>query len=156
MGHFTSLDFKDILTNTTSGIFDTMLSMEIETVGSDSFTIPANKKVIGTVGFGGDVTGCMNIHVSTGFAQLIAANMLGEDPDKIETEDVLDALGELSNMIGGEVKSRLCDAGATCSLSIPSTMCGSNFKVESHGWIMHERVAFRNNEYFALVEVYVK
>jgi CheY-specific phosphatase CheX len=71
-------------------------------------------------------------------------------------EDVYDVIGELCNMIGGHLKSRLCDFGLPCKLSIPSITCGNNFMVESRGWARKERLGFQYQEHTALVEVYIK
>jgi len=67
----------------------------------------------------------------------------GMDEDEIEgDEEVHDVVGELSNMIGGDLKSRLCDAGLTCELSIPTITSGKEFQVQPKGWTRHERFVF--------------
>jgi CheY-specific phosphatase CheX len=43
-------------------------------------------------------------------------------------EMVNDVIGELLNMIVGSVKSRLCDSGVLCVLTIPSVMRGRHLK----------------------------
>lgn len=156
MPEIDSFDFKTFLSNSTYKVFDTMLSMPLEAIDADQVQIPGPNKIVGSVGFAGDVIGCMNMHVDTIFAKTIAANMLGEEPENIQNEEVLDVVGELSNMIGGDVKSRLCDAKLPCSLSIPTTTSGNDFTVDSKGWTKHDRFAFRNNDHVALVEVFVK
>jgi chemotaxis protein CheX len=156
MTDINSLDFKDLLANATSHVFDTMLSMHIEAVQEESDMVKDSCQIVGSVGFAGEVAGCMNIHVGGTFARQITAAMLGEDPEDVGEIDVFDVVGELSNMIGGDVKSRLCDAGMPCILSIPTTTSGSDFTIESQGWIRHEFLAFRTNEHIALVEVYVR
>ena len=156
MADITSLNIKDLLIKTTNDIFDTMLSMNIEAADGKIAAIRDKNRIVGTVGFAGDVVGCMNIHFGETFARLIAGNMLGENPDDINNDDLLDVVGELSNMIGGDLKSRLCDSGIPCSLSIPTTMSGSDFIVESHGWSIHESVTFLSDDQVALVEVYAK
>jgi len=156
MTDINSMDFKTFLANATNDVFDTMLSMEVKPVPAEPGMIKDSNRIVGSVGFAGDVTGCMNFHVGGTFARLITATMLGEDISDVVDEEVFDVVGELSNMIGGDVKSRLCDAGLPCSLSIPTTTSGSDFIIDSQGWIKHEILAFRSNEHVALVEVYVK
>ena len=156
MADIESIDFKTFMRNATYEIFDKMLSIPVETVDSEQAHIQEAQKVVGSVGLAGEVVGCINIHVDTVLAKTITANMLGEDPEDIENEEILDVVGELSNMIGGNLKSRLCDAGLSCSLSIPTTTNGKNFVIESKGWIRHERLAFQSKEHVALVEVYIK
>ncbi len=156
MTDINSLDFKAFLSNATQDVFDTMLSMHVEAGQAEADMIKDSCQIVGSVGFAGDVTGCMNIHVGGVFARLITSAMLGEDIEDIEEDEVFDVVGELSNMIGGDIKSRLCDAGMPCSLSIPTTTSGSDFTIDSKGWNRHEILAFRSNEHVALVEVYVK
>jgi chemotaxis protein CheX len=71
-------------------------------------------------------------------------------------DDVHDVIGEVCNMVAGDLKSRLCDGGFSCSLAIPSVTFGENFKTESKGWDRHERYGFRNSHNSALMEVYIK
>lgn len=156
MTGITSLNYKALLANATDEIFDTMLSMKIEVLETTPDIAKDASRIVGSVGFAGDVIGCMNIHITSKLARVIAGSMLGEKPDDLDSEVILDVVGELSNMVGGDIKSRLCDAGMPCSLSIPSTMIGSNFMIESHGWMIHERIGFQTNEHCAFVEVYVK
>jgi len=49
-------------------------------------------------------------------------------------EEVNDVIGEVCNMVGGDLKSRLCDAGFTSSLSIPSITYGESFRIQPEGW----------------------
>ena len=156
MNELNGFDLKECLSNSIADVFDTMLSMNVEFDGTCSeFT--EGERIVGTVGFAGKVMGSINLHVGNQFAEIITASMLGMEPEEIESdEDIYDVIGELSNMIGGDLKSRLCDAGLECQLSIPSTTSGSNFKIESKGWIKQERIAFISGEEKALAEVFIK
>ena len=87
----------------------------------------------------------------------MTAAMLGMETDEIEgDEEVHDVIGELCNMICGDLKSRLCDAGLSCELSIPSITCGKGFTIESRGWDRSEQFSFRSDNHTALVAVYMK
>ena len=74
----------------------------------------------------------------------------------VKPEEVNDVIGEVSNMVGGHLKSRFCDSGFPCDLSIPSITSGKNFKIESKNWARHERIAFCHEAHVALVEVFIK
>ncbi len=156
MADINSIDFKTFLSNSTNEIFDTMFSMEVKAVESEQGPTKDVHKIVGSVCFAGDVSGCMNVHVDNDLAKIITGNMLGEDPEDVGKEEIIDVVGELSNMIGGDVKSRLCDAGLPCSLSIPTTTSGKDFIIDAQGWNRHERFIFRSDDHVALVEVYVK
>jgi len=157
MTEINAIDVKDFVTNSITDVFDTMLSMQVEPSDSDSEKPAEGDRIVGTVSFAGKLMGSMNIHVSDIFARLITAAMLGMELEEIQDdEEVYDVIGELSNIIGGDMKSRFCDAGLTCQLSIPSITKGSDFKIEPQDWARHERFAFRQEKHVALVEVFMK
>jgi len=150
-----TFDLPTFLRGATQEVFDTMLSMELAEKEAQTFT--AGNRIVGSVSLAGSVSGTVNIHVSDAFAYQITANMLGMDPDEIESdEEVHDVIGELSNMIGGDLKSRLCDSGFTCELSIPSITSGRDFSIESKGWAVKEFVCFQYQDHIALIEAFIK
>jgi len=83
--------------------------------------------------------------------------MLGiEDAEVDPGEMVNDAVGELSNMVAGYVKSRLCDAGSQCTLTIPSVVRGQQLSVELSSNVTRRVIGFRNGENQLVAEVMVK
>jgi CheY-specific phosphatase CheX len=150
-----AFDLPAFLRGATQEVFDTMLSMEL--TEKDHQELTGASRIVGSVSLAGSVSGTVNIHVSDTFASLITANMLGMELDEIDSdEEVHDVIGELSNMIGGDLKSHLCDAGFTCELSIPSITSGKDFSIESKGWAVNEIVYFQYQEHIALVEAFIK
>ena len=157
MSGINDLDLKDFVTKTMTDVFDTMLSMSIEQIDGGTEKIDGGSQIVGSVGFAGKVMGNVNILVISDFADLITAEMLGMETDEIESEEeVFDVIGELCNMVGGDIKSRLCDGGFTCELSIPSVTKGNDLKIESMGWDRYECFSFKYRENTALVQVYMK
>jgi len=157
MSGINDLDLKDFVTKTLTDVFDTMLSINLEQIDDGSERIDGGNQVIGSVGFAGKAMGNVNIQVGGDFARFITAEMLGMKTDEIESEEeVYDVIGELCNMVGGDIKSRLCDSGFTCELSIPSVTGGNNLKLESMGWDRCECFGFKYRENTALVQVYIK
>ena len=151
----TTFDLPTFLRGATREVFDTMLSMELNEQGAQSLS--DGSRIVGSVSLAGSVSGTVNIHVSETFAAQITANMLGMEMDEIESdEEVHDVIGELSNMIGGDLKSRLCDAGFVCELSIPSITSGKDFNIESKGWAVKESVCFQYQDHIALIEAFIK
>ena len=61
----------------------------------------------------------MVVRCSAAAARNAAAALLGVELDDVTTEDVTDALGELANIIGGNVKSLLPEP---CALSLPHVL----------------------------------
>lgn len=69
---------------------------------------------------------------------------------------VTDAIGELSNMVAGYVKSRLCTNGSSCTLTIPSVVRGQQLHVEGSALIMRRVIGFRNCTHHLLAEVLLR
>ena len=152
-----AFDLPTFLRSATREVFDTMLSMGLEEDLKAERLFQDVSRVVGSVSLAGKVSGTVNIHVSEMFARLITANMLGMEVAQVENEEEIhDVIGELSNMIGGDLKSRLCDAGFVCELSIPSITSGKDFNIESKGWAVKEFLCFQYQEHTALVEAFIK
>ena len=157
MSGINSLDLKEFITNAVSDVFDTMLAMKVENVAAgqpDNFN---GSRIVGTVSFAGKVLGNLNLHVDQQFAVEMTAAMLGMETDEIDgDEEVHDVIGEVCNMIGGDLKSRMCDFGLACELSIPSITTGKEFTIEPQGWDRSEEFGFSSNQHTARVEVFMK
>ncbi len=153
----TAFNLASFLRTATQEVFETMLSMPL---GENEAieTIPkGTSQVVGSVSMAGTISGTVNIYVTDMFAKVITADMLGMELDEVDSdEEVHDVVGELSNMIGGDLKSRLCDAGFECSLSIPSITSGKDFLIESKGWAVNEQVFFEYQDHIALIEAFLK
>ena len=157
MTEINSLDLKGFITKAVTDVFDTMLSMEVESVAADQPENLNGTNIVGTVSFAGAVMGNLNMHVGDEFARQMTAAMLGMETDEIDgDEEVHDVIGEVCNMIGGDLKSRLCDSDLTCELSIPAITSGKAFSIASKGWDRSELYAFRNQQHTAVVEVFIK
>lgn len=147
-----AFNIRDPLVSSTIELFDTMLSMEIEEKdfsGNDmSFE---EERIVGAVNMAGLITGNVSLYITKNFAWLMTASMLGIEPDEVEgEEDVKDVISELCNIIGGNLKSKLCDAGMFCTLSTPSYTSGTDFIVERQDMTAYERVKFvhKNEEFY--------
>jgi CheY-specific phosphatase CheX len=157
MNDLQTLDIAACVSNTVVQVFDTMLSMAVEIFPGNPPPLPDGFRFVGSVAFAGDVTGSVSLQMSDAFARLLTANMLGMETEEIEgTEEIEDVIGELSNMIGGDVKSRFCDRGLPCELSVPSITSGSNFRIEQVGTMHRELIGIGYQEYIAHVLVCLK
>jgi len=157
MPDINAVDLRGFVSGAMGEVFDTMLSMDIELTDEGVQANVEGERIVGSVSFAGEAVGNVNIQVNEAFARQITAAMLGMEEDEIDgDEEVHDVIGELSNMVGGDLKSRLCDEGLNCDLSIPSITSGSDFKTETKGWERHEILVFRHQEQFALLNVYLK
>jgi len=55
--------------------------------------------------------------------------MLGLETEEVSPEEVRDAIGEVTNMIAGHVKSRL-QGGDEVAISLPSVIAGKDFVLQ--------------------------
>jgi CheY-specific phosphatase CheX len=157
MTDISSLDLKGFCINSTRSVFHTMLSMEVSPAEANPSMELSGSKIVGCVSFTGDAIGNICVHVSRQFGRIMTAAMLGMEVDEVEDdEEIIDVIGEISNMVGGDMKSKLCDAGFPCVLSIPNVTSGSDFKIESKGWMRHEKIAFQQQDQLSMVEVFIK
>ena len=152
-----ALDCKAKIQTAMVEVFDTMISMDLQPAES----IPAENleglRNTASVCFGGDATGIVNIQVSDEFSRIMAASMLGMAPEEIEgLEEIIDLLGELSNIVGGSLKSALTDAGLACALSTPSFTSGTDFEIELLNLERYERFAFKHDGHTVFVEMGIK
>jgi chemotaxis protein CheX len=72
--------------------------------------------------------GCCEVQLNESAAAAIASAMLGGMPVTDE-ESLLDAVGEICNMIGGGWKDRVPHLQSLCSLSPPTVITGRAYKV---------------------------
>lgn len=150
----------DIIASTGDSVielFNTMLSMEVELSDEAAEPDSDGPHTMGSVNFAGDVMGSVNIQVSDTFARLISAAMLGEDLDEIDDKvEIKDVIGEVTNIIAGNLKSGFCDSGLTCEISPPSITSGNDFKIETLNMDRYEHFFFHYQENNIFVEVCVK
>jgi len=105
-------------------VFETMAFMSVEKASSDDQKIEGDA-IMGLITFQNGTKGCLAIYCSQTCARAIAINMLGMNPDdKIEDNEVKDAIGEVTNMVMGGVKSRVQDHKNTIQVSIPTIVKG--------------------------------
>jgi len=83
--------------------------------------------------------GALMIQCPTALARRCAAQMFDSPIDAVTDSDVNDALGELANMIGGNLKSHLPGA---CTLSLPAVVDGHDSGVRVPGSHSLMRMAF--------------
>src|SRR3954467_9915202 len=116
-------EIEELTKEAVQRVFQTMLSMEISTDEWPPDGIPV--EMISAVGFIGRATGSVYLCADAALARTIASQMLGLSESEIESDEMVnDVMGEVSNMIVGQVKSHLCDHGHSCTLTIPSIVRG--------------------------------
>ncbi|MFH1137895.1 MAG: chemotaxis protein CheX [Pseudomonadota bacterium] len=85
--------------------------------------------VTGIIGLTGGATGSLSVTFNFSLIKLIMNNMLGEQVTDV-TNDVRDAVGELTNMISGDARRLLQQEGLSLSAAIPTIVAGRNHTIK--------------------------
>jgi CheY-specific phosphatase CheX len=117
-------------------VFATMMDLEVCVI--DAPWSPADDRLTSSVDLHGDWNGFVSVECNRHQACQFAAKFLSVDPPDAVDEDVRDVLGELANMIGGNIKSILA-VGAR--LSTPLVTDGSNCELPKHKLECRDEIA---------------
>jgi CheY-specific phosphatase CheX len=96
-----------------------VLGFRIQPVKFDAGKAGSQEFVLGKVTITGTWQGAVTLGCSTGLARKAAAAMFGKLPADADAGEIRDALGELTNMVGGNYKTLL---KGDCKLSVPNVM----------------------------------
>jgi chemotaxis protein CheX len=119
-------------------VFGTMLSLDVSPSGAPWF--PSGNRLTSAVHLTGDWNGAVLLECNKTQACRFAERFLGTDPCDAVDDVVRDVLGELANMIGGNMKGVL---DARVHLSMPSVVDGSDYSLRFCGAAKWERLAFQ-------------
>ena len=126
------MDLEVKIIESAKEIFSSMIMMEIEGSEDKGETNQVlEDSISGIIGLAGMRKGVLAIHLPNAVAMAITGNFLGMDVTEIN-EDVEDAVGELANMLGGNVKTILSEKGRDIELSMPSTITGRKYDFQTN------------------------
>lgn len=116
----------------TREVFSTMLGMDIhpEPPYLERTPPPASQGLVSLIGLTGDWLGAGSICCSGEFACRMASQMLTTVAPAVN-EEVLDAVGEITNMIVGSFKTAMEDCLGHLWMSLPTVIFGRNFIARS-------------------------
>ncbi|MBW2622933.1 MAG: chemotaxis protein CheX, partial [Deltaproteobacteria bacterium] len=89
----------------------------------------AKGDVSGIIGLTGEVHGSLSVTFTFKLLKDIMSNMLGETISDI-SDDVKDAVGEMTNMICGDARRALQQEGLSLSAAIPTIVSGKNHTIK--------------------------
>jgi len=112
------------------GIFQSMLGVEpqLESLEHEDEALH-NQGIAAIVGYAGESDGSVIFTCSMDLAAKLAGLMLMEEEVDPESEDVDDAVGEIGNMIAGQLKNLVCEGGNEVQLSIPVIVREGNYRL---------------------------
>ncbi len=107
--------------------FETMLGTPIQRTGLGlKENNCALHPVSGIIGVGGRAVGTIVLSMSHAVAQKAASAMLMTEITETD-DDVMDAVGELTNMVAGGAKAKLEEFHL--QMSLPNVLCGDNCRL---------------------------
>jgi CheY-specific phosphatase CheX len=134
--------------------FLTMLGSKLESIDPNSAMPLSGEHLLGTIGFSGKVVGQVFLRMSLDSGRQIASGILGLKPEELQnSSEVCDVAGELLNIMTGNFKSNLCDAGLDCKLTPPDVKPTSNFSTPMEAGSSVEHMAFRAGDILLYVDV---
>jgi chemotaxis protein CheX len=119
-------------------VFATMMSLEVGQGGTPWF--PGGNRLTSALHLAGDWNGAVLLECDREQACRFAGRFLSMDPPDTPDDVVRDVLGELANMIGGNLK---CVLTPGIRLSMPSVVDGSDYSLRVVGAEVRERLAFQ-------------
>jgi chemotaxis protein CheX len=127
-------DIIQAVHSATAEVFSTMLGIEVETapVHTDQSNPSVNEGVMAFVGIAGPWVGSGVISCTASFACRVCELFLMTEAVAV-SEEVLDAVGELANMIIGNFKTAAEAIVGPLGLSVPTVIYGRNFTSKSLG-----------------------
>lgn len=150
-------DIEVMLADAVKEVFSTMLNIDAQKEPPGTALANGEPHIASSVGFIGRATGVVYLYSTGSFARKMTRSLLRlEDSEVAGDEMVNDAMGELANMVVGHIKSRLCDRGINCALTIPSIVRGSHFSIETVSSTERRVLMYRCNGNQVAVEVLVK
>jgi chemotaxis protein CheX len=118
-------DFEPVVNQIVEHVFQTMLGLEVHVV--DAPFPPSGDLITAAISLAGSWKGAVLVECGLPEAFLFTSKMIGIDPPTSLNDDVRDALGELANMVGGNLKSVLPGG---VGLSLPTVVWGQDYTMQ--------------------------
>ena len=124
------VDIAKHFINATAGTLYTMAGV---VANPGKFFVKHDKKPLGditaVVGVAGQKTGTIAVSFTRKSAAALAQGMLGDAVEDLE-QDMRDSVGEITNMISGQARMRIAEAGVSLQASTPTMVVGSDVEIE--------------------------
>jgi CheY-specific phosphatase CheX len=140
-----SLIVGDLLQASVVETFSTMIGIELQAEDPTQMPEPKSGYFIGSARFTGRATGDVLLAFPQEFGRFVTAQVLGAD--QFEPEAIFDALGELVNIVTGNLQSRLADANLPSEMGLPIVKQQSVFPTVTILGGSSDRFYFKNGEH---------
>jgi chemotaxis protein CheX len=127
VGSILVLVMGELLINAVLRAFSTMLGVALEPLDSEGREL---KQFVGKIQFAGKANGHVFLRIPVSVGPWFVTHALGQEYAATAEELVPDVVGEMLNIVCGNFKSNLCDAGLTCKLFPPTVQVSEGFELE--------------------------
>jgi chemotaxis protein CheX len=128
------VEFINPFLNATKNVLETMCQTAVKankpSLKQDKYSYGAITGIIGMAS--ATISGCMVLSFSESCILRIVANMLYEEPKAAIDDDIIDAVGELTNMICGGAKAQLAKLNHKFDLATPTMITGKGIEIAYH------------------------
>lgn len=124
------LDLAHSTIQATQEVIRTMMAEEVVAGKADFQKVQAHKAdVIGSVGVAGFLSGSITLFLGRDLARVMTARLLMIEPEEVSSdEEIVDAIGEVTNMVAGNIKTHLFRKIPLFDISTPSVTMGQEVK----------------------------
>jgi chemotaxis protein CheX len=150
-------DIEMLIGSAVAEVFGTMLNLPVAPEVKDTPIQNGEPHVASSVGFIGRLTGVVFLYSTNSFAKRMTGKLLGMEDNEVDGDEMVnDAMGEIANMVVGNIKSRLSDRGMPCVLTIPSIVRGHHLSIEPMSSTERRVFSFKSQQNQLVVEVLLK
>jgi len=136
----------------TQNVSSTMIQMDAHPISMDACGEP-EMEMVGCIQIVGEWCGTVLLKTSVALASTAGSRMFGLDENDVADVERQDSLAELTNMIGGNIKSIV---PSPSNLSLPTITKGNDFQVRNFGSIPISETAFQCDEHVFRVVILEK
>jgi CheY-specific phosphatase CheX len=154
MGSILLLAMSDPIRHAVEKTFATMLGIPVKPASPEVDWPTAH--IMAEVAFSGKASGSLRVRLPEAAAKLFVSRLIGLEPAQLtDASEINDGTGELVNIIVGNFKSNLCDAGLECQLSAPQIRRTRDCEAENVRGSLSDRLAVTANNFTILIDVTV-
>ncbi len=152
------LDLKGFLGGRVADTFSEMVAMQLKANEAILDDYPLGEKLAASIELHGRVEGELRVVVSAEFGLRIGCAMLSQDPGMLDDAMVRDVVGEVTNMIVGNLETDFGNVGLECNISVPLVEQFNDIPFIQEGeqdGVRFERVFFGKGRQYLVVELKV-
>lgn len=147
------MDVGQAIIDGTEEVFSTMLMVDLDTgkpIEGKGGDVESN--LTSMLGLGKDIKGMLAVHCPAVVAKDITGTFLGLEMQELD-DDVKDAIGEIANMVAGNLKIFFQEHDIDIELAIPTTVVGKSFRTAGMSEATRVAVPFSMNGATFLIEL---